>query len=59
MEELDKSVGEVMEALKEKNMLDNSIILIMSDNGGHTVSVDLPPNWSSNWPLGGVSLNNE
>ncbi|KAK6644627.1 hypothetical protein RUM43_000895 [Polyplax serrata] len=57
MEELDKSVGRVIRALDEKKMLENSIILLMSDNGAHTVSIgDMPPNWSSNWPLAGAKF---
>lgn len=56
LEEVDKSVGVIVKALQQNNMLNNSIILVMSDNGGHTVSTDMQPNWSSNWPLRGVIL---
>ncbi len=33
MEEVDWSVGEVMKALKENNLLDNTIVIFSSDNG--------------------------
>lgn len=54
IQELDKSVGRVVEALSEAHMLENSIILIMADNGAHPVSVDMQPNYGTNWPLRGV-----
>ncbi|XP_075724904.1 arylsulfatase B [Rhipicephalus microplus] len=52
MDALDQSVGNVLEALQQERMLDNSIIVFSSDNGG------LP--WGShasrgfNWPLRGA-----
>jgi len=33
MRELDWSVGEVMKSLKENNLLENTIVILMSDNG--------------------------
>ena len=46
---VDESIGNVTQALKNKGMLENSIIVFSTDNGG-------PPNGlqgagSSNWPL--------
>ncbi|CAG2107662.1 unnamed protein product, partial [Medioppia subpectinata] len=32
---MDESIGTVMEALHSKRMLDNSIVIFISDNGGH------------------------
>lgn len=51
---LDKSVGEVVAALRTKNMLENSIIIFMADNGGQTWGIHA--NHASNYPLRGVSL---
>lgn len=47
---MDDSMKVIMDALKEKNELHNSIILFSTDNGG-------PPadgNIASNWPLRGA-----
>lgn len=52
MKSFDDSLGRVVECLAKKNILDNTIILVMSDNGGPTV--DMFNNTSSNWPLRGV-----
>jgi len=51
---LDQSVGEVIEALNNRKMLENSIILFMSDNGAPTEGV--LQNHGSNYPLRGVSI---
>ncbi|XP_049956678.1 arylsulfatase J-like [Schistocerca serialis cubense] len=48
---MDKSVGDVMAALRESNMLDNSIIVFMSDHGAPTHGIH--SNRGSNWPFRG------
>lgn len=50
---LDRSVGSVMSALREKQMLENSIVIFMSDNGAQTQGIHA--NHGSNYPLRGVS----
>jgi len=52
---LDDSVGKIIESLHENEMLENSIVVFMTDNGAPT---DDPlwghDNFGSNWPLRGV-----
>lgn len=48
---LDESVGKVVTALKEADMLNDSIIVLISDNGAATRG--LHKNFGSNWPLKG------
>lgn len=50
---LDAGVGKVMSALREADMLDNSIVLFMADNGAVTFGIH--SNRGSNFPLRGVS----
>lgn len=50
---LDQSVGEVVAALRDRGMLENSIILFISDNGAPTIKI--LSNHGSNYPLRGVS----
>jgi len=50
--ELDQSVGRIVQALSEKNMLKDTIIVFSSDNGG--VPAPMNQNEGSNWPLKGV-----
>lgn len=49
---LDESTGEVVEALHKKNMLNNSIIIFTTDNGGPAAGFN--QNAASNFPLRGV-----
>ncbi|XP_032679732.1 arylsulfatase J-like isoform X2 [Odontomachus brunneus] len=50
---LDESVGRVVDALKRAEMLDNSIIIFLSDNGAQTVG-EVHRNYGSNYPLRGL-----
>lgn len=52
MSHLDDSVGAVVAALRKQNMLQNSIIIFSTDNGGPAEGFNL--NAASNWPLRGV-----
>lgn len=51
---LDREVGRVVQKLKQKDMLENSIIVFFSDNGAP--SIGLHSNAGSNYPLRGVSM---
>lgn len=52
MTHLDNSIGAVVHALGQKNMLMDSIIVFSTDNGGPAEGFNL--NAASNWPLRGV-----
>lgn len=49
---LDESVGHVVEALRKRGMLKDSIIVFSTDNGGPPAGFNL--NAASNWPLRGT-----
>jgi arylsulfatase A-like enzyme len=51
---LDLDIGKVMKALKETDLLKNSIVMFYSDNGGPTLGTRSTR--ASNYPLKGVSL---
>lgn len=50
---LDQRVGQTMRALADRGMLNNSIVLLYSDNGAPTVGIH--SNAGSNFPYRGVS----
>ena len=49
---LDESVGEVISALDRRNMLNNTVIVLTTDNGGDSAGITY--NAASNYPLRGV-----
>ncbi|XP_065663200.1 arylsulfatase J isoform X9 [Hydra vulgaris] len=49
---MDYGIGRVHEALNEKKMLDNSVIIFTTDNGGPSNGFN--NNWANNFPLRGV-----
>uniref|UniRef100_A0A1Y1K5U7 Sulfatase N-terminal domain-containing protein n=1 Tax=Photinus pyralis TaxID=7054 RepID=A0A1Y1K5U7_PHOPY len=53
MSMMDQSVGKVVTALRQKEMLENSIIIFFSDNGAVTKGAH-HPNFGSNYPLRGL-----
>jgi len=52
---LDESVGHIVHTLMETEMLNNSIIIFISDNGAPSIGDDFQ-NWGSNYPLRGVRI---
>lgn len=50
---LDESVGNITRALADNDLLQNSIIVFLSDNGAETIGPHR--NLGSSWPLRGVS----
>lgn len=52
--ELDLSVGKIVKSLGDNNMLENTIIVFSTDNGGPAAGLN--QNAASNWPLKGVSI---
>ncbi|XP_066153616.1 arylsulfatase B-like [Euwallacea fornicatus] len=54
LNQLDKSVGQVVQRLQQKNMLENSIVIFLSDNGAQTIG--MYQNYGSNYPLKGLKF---
>lgn len=51
--EIDKNVGQIIQLLKEKGILENTIIIFSSDNGVHCVGGHEPDFFDSNGPYRG------
>lgn len=49
---MDDSIGSIVEALDGKGMLQNTVIVFMTDNGAPTLGSYR--NWGSNYPLRGI-----
>ncbi|CAM9787282.1 unnamed protein product [Hapterophycus canaliculatus] len=49
---LDKSIGQLMDYLEDEGWMNNSIVVVASDNGG------CPSDGGSNLPLRGVKMSN-
>lgn len=54
LSKMDDSIGLVVNALRQQKMLENSIIIFSTDNGGPAEGFNL--NAASNWPLRGVKV---
>ncbi len=52
--EFDRSVGQVVEKLKEKGIFENTIIIVSSDNGNHSVGGHDPEYFNSNGDFRGI-----
>nr|CAD7194792.1 unnamed protein product [Timema douglasi] len=52
LHKLDESVGKVVAALQKRGLLQNSIVVFTTDNGGPAAGFNI--NAASNWPLRGV-----
>lgn len=51
IEGMDKSLGDLMDFLQQREQLENTVIIFMSDNGGYSLWGRTPPMHSHNHPL--------
>ena len=49
---MDQSIGKIMESLRKRSMLSNSVVIFISDNGGEPAAIGGGTD-GSNWPLRG------
>jgi arylsulfatase A-like enzyme len=42
LESMDNNIGTILDTLKKNNLMDNTLIVFLSDNGGHEASPNLP-----------------
>ena len=57
VEGMDKSLGDLMDWVETNNLIDNTVIIFMSDNGGHHSVGDITKNsisYTHNYPLRGA-----
>lgn len=54
LKKLDDGIGEIVKALYDKKMLENTLIAFVSDNGGMTTSQN--GNYASNYPMRGTKM---
>ena len=57
VEGMDKSLGDLMDWVEINNLTENTIIIFMSDNGGHNSIGNIPKNntiYTHNYPLRGA-----
>nr|CAH7742794.1 unnamed protein product [Callosobruchus chinensis] len=54
VKKMDDSIGEIVQKLSDRKMLENSIIIFFSDNGAQTEG--LYQNFASGWPLRGLKF---